>query len=77
MRLYKYVRALEIQQDCGDQSTRGIVDISVRLDRSIRESRIYFSHPAAFNDPLECTVPVTIENYQLYRQNYLEYLVHC
>lgn len=74
MRLYKYVRALEIQQDCGDQSTRGIVDISVRLDRSIRESRIYFSHPAAFNDPLECTVPVTIENYQLYRQNYLEYL---
>lgn len=65
MKLYRYVKALEIEE-------KSIVN--KKLKNSLQEHKIYFSHPASFNDPLECTIPITIDNYDKYANEYLEYI---
>ena len=65
VKLYRYVKALEIEE-------KSIVN--KKLKNSLQEHKIYFSHPASFNDPLECTIPITIDNYDKYANEYLEYI---
>ena len=70
MRLYRYVRALETIK-CGDHDeVSEVTDISEKLKKSIQESKLFFSHPASFNDPLECTIPITIENHDKKKRPY-------
>ena len=64
MKLYRYVRALERD---GEKTV-----LSKRLINTLEKSRINFSHPASFNDPLECTIPIKVENYEKYKDKYLE-----
>lgn len=64
MKLYRYVTALE--------TTKNVV--KEKLEAAIKESKLFFSHPASFNDPLECTIPITIENYDKKRKEYTEYI---
>lgn len=52
MRIYKYMRALN-----SAQSNPTECKISQRLISLIQGAQVYFSHPASFNDPLECTIP--------------------
>ena len=74
MRLYRYVRALETIK-CGDyDEVSEVTDISEKLKESIQESKLFFSHPASFNDPLECTIPITIENHDKKQKEYAAYL---
>lgn len=74
MRLYRYVRALETIK-CGDHDeVSEVTDISEKLKKSIQESKLFFSHPASFNDPLECTIPITIENHDKKQKEYAAYL---
>lgn len=74
MRLYRYVRALETIK-CGDRDELSeVTDISEKLKKSIQESKLFFSHPASFNDPLECTIPITIKNYDKKQKEYAAYL---
>lgn len=74
MRLYRYVKALEPKkyEECEENSEKP--EISQKLKTTIRESKLFFSHPASFNDPLECTIPVTIENYDIHSEKYLKYI---
>ena len=73
MRLYKHVRALETTKNSDLKDGPEITDISQKLEATIRESKLFFSHPASFNDPLECTIPVEIENYDATKEKYAEY----
>ena len=72
MRLYRYVKALEPKKyDVGEGNSEK-PEISQKLKMAIQESKLFFSHPASFNDPLECTIPVTIENYDIHSEEYRE-----
>lgn len=64
MRLYRYVRALNNKDKA----------ISNKLKETLVYSKIHFSHPASFNDPLECTIPIKIEDYDMHGDKYREYL---
>lgn len=57
MKLYKYMRAIEYDKD-------GNYIISPKLLNALIGSKIFFSHPANFNDPLECIVPIKIDDYE-------------
>lgn len=72
MKLYRYVKALEPPKyDVGKGNSES-AEISQKLKTAIQESKLFFSHPASFNDPLECTIPVTIENYDINSEKYRE-----
>ena len=73
MRLYKYIRALETINNSGIRDSSEIIDISKKLEATVKESKLFFSHPASFNDPLECTIPITIDNYDINREKYLSF----
>lgn len=47
--------------------------ISERLKSSLQKSELYFSHPAGYNDPLECTIPVTIEDNDTHEEEYRKF----
>lgn len=64
MKLYRYVRALEKN---GEESV-----LSKKLIDTLQGSKINFSHPASFNDPLECTIPIKINDYDKYKVKYLD-----
>lgn len=74
MKLYRYVKALEIEEKVVDGKITRKSIVNKRLKNSLQESKIYFSHPASFNDPLECTIPITIDNYDIYADKYREYI---
>lgn len=80
MRVYRYVKVLEtiktsetIEND-NHKVDSTVTDINPKFKTTIQESKLFFSHPASFNDPLECTIPITIENYNKNKQKYMEYL---
>ena len=62
MKLYRYVKAIE--------TIDGKTTLSRKLKNSLEESKIYFSHPASFNDPLECTIPIKISDYGAYGEKF-------
>lgn len=74
MRLYRYVKTLEPKKYDEGKGNSESTEISQKLKTAIQESKLFFSHPASFNDPLECTIPVTIENYDINREKYLSYI---
>lgn len=47
--------------------------ISPKLFDALVNSKIFFSHPASFNDPLECTIPITINNYEKISSEYIKF----
>lgn len=52
MRIYKYMRVFNPKRNCSNER-----EISPKLISLIQGAQVYFSHPASFNDPLECTIP--------------------
>lgn len=74
MKLYRYVKALETEEDIVDGAIVRKSIVNKRLIKALQESKIYFSHPASFNDPLECTIPITIDNYDIYADKYHAYI---
>ena len=72
MRLYRYVKALEPKKYDEGKGNSESTEINQKLKTAIQESKLFFSHPASFNDPLECTIPVTIENYDINSEKYRE-----
>ena len=74
MKLYRYVKALETEEKIADGALIKTNVVNQRLKMALRESKIYFSHPASFNDPLECTVPITIDGYDTYADQYHQYI---
>ena len=74
MRLYRYVRALDVEEKIVDNSIVKTTIVNNKLKGALQESKIYFSHPASFNDPLECTLPIVIDNYETYRDKYREFI---
>ena len=66
MKLYRYIRALDVID--------GKTILSARLKGALEESKIYFSHPASFNDPLECTIPLKIDEYDLYKDKFHDFI---
>lgn len=67
MKLYKYMRAIEYDKDEN-------YIISPKLLNALIGSKIFFSHPANFNDPLECIVPIKIDDYEKNGSAYLEFV---
>lgn len=74
MKLYRYVKALETEENIVDGAIVRKSIVNKRLIKALQESKIYFSHPASFNDPLECTIPITIDNYDIYANKYHAYI---
>lgn len=68
MKLYRYIKILE-----NAENEKRLKD---RFKSSLKESKLYFSHPASFNDPLECTIPVKIQNYDSQGKEYIEVYEH-
>lgn len=64
MRIYRYVRVLE-------ESNEKTI-ISEKFKSAIIESRAFFSHPATFNDPLECVVPLKINGKNISLESHYE-----
>ena len=62
MKLYRYVKALENQN--------GNFITSPKLINSLTNSKIFFSQPASFNDPLECIIPISLDNYEIHKDSY-------
>ena len=58
MKLYRYIRALEKKEDKKENEEM----ISEKLIDCLEKSKINFSHPASFNDPLECIIPIKIND---------------
>lgn len=69
MKLYKYIKALPYNEP----KVNGHL-INTKLFDALVNSRIFFSHPASFNDPFECVIPIKIDNYEKNSSAYLEFI---
>ena len=66
MKLYKYIKVISKQ---GEEEI-----IDPKLINALTDSKIFFSHPAKFNDPLECVIPIKINDYEKNESKYKSYI---
>lgn len=66
MKLYRYIKVLGMNENNEEI-------VCEKLKKTLENSRMYFSHPATFNDPLEGVIPIGVGNKKC-REAYYDYV---
>lgn len=65
MKIYKYMAVSNFNREISE-SEKQTYELKQKFKSIIRDSRLYFSHPAWFNDLYECVIPVDYDNDEEY-----------